>query len=237
MSSVLTRVLGGGPHLSVGVLTADLLRLGDELALLERAGVSLVHVDVMDGRFCPQLTVGPSFVRAIPDHFVKDVHLMVDQPLGKVEDFLAAGADLLTFHLEAETHPHRVLQTLGGRGIARGIALNPGTPLSFVAPLLDELELLLVLAVNPGWSGQTFLPSAERRLAEARELIGAREIALAVDGGVTRENVAHIASLGPDLIVAGSAVFDGGNVGENLGAMLAALAAAGRPQAAVPERS
>ena len=237
MSSVLARLLGGGPHLSVGVLTADTLRLGDELALLEEAGVSVVHVDVMDGRFCPQLTVGPSFVRAIPEHFVKDVHLMVDQPIGKVEDFLAAGAGLLTFHVEAETHPHRVLQTLGGRGIVRGIALNPGTPLSLVEPLLDELELLLVLAVNPGWSGQTFVASTERRLAEARGLIGARQIALAVDGGVTRENVAHVASLGPDLIVAGSAVFDGGNVGENLRTILAALAAAGLPQVAVPERS
>lgn len=237
MSSLLARLLGGGPHLSVGVLTADILQLGDELALVRGAGVSLIHVDVMDGHFCPQLTVGPSFIRAIPDNFVKDVHLMVDQPLGKVEDFLAAGAEILTFHVEAETHPHRVLQTLGGRGIVRGIALNPGTPLSFVEPLLDELELLLVLAVNPGWSGQTFVASTERRLAEARELIGTRQIALAVDGGVTRENVAHVASLGPDLIVAGSAVFDGGNVGENLRTILAALAAEGLPQVAVPERS
>jgi len=237
LNSLLARLLGGGTQLSVGVLTADLLQLGNELALLERAGIPFVHVDVMDGRFCPQLTVGPSFVRAIPDRFVKDVHLMVDEPLGKVEDFIAAGAELVTFHTEAEAHPHRVLQSLSGRGIIRGVALNPGTPLSVVEPLLDELELLLVLAVNPGWSGQTFLPSTERRMEEARELIGHRQIALAVDGGVTRSNVAHVASLGPDLVVTGSAVFDGGDVSENLRIMLAALAAAGRPQAAVPERS
>lgn len=236
MSSVLGRLLGGGtPHLSVGVLTADLLRLGDELALLEGAGVSLVHVDVMDGCFCPQLTVGPAFVRAIPDRFVKDVHLMVDEPLGKIEDFIAAGAELVTFHVEATVHPHRVLQSLGGRGVVRGVALNPGTPLSAVEPLLDELELLLVLAVNPGWPGQAFAPSTGLRLAEARELIGGRRIALAVDGGVTQENVAQVASLGPDLIVAGSAVFDGGDIAQNLRAILAAVAGEGEPQLAVQE--
>jgi ribulose-phosphate 3-epimerase len=213
-------LLAGKPSLSVGVLTADLLRLGDELMLLEQGGVSLIHVDVMDGCFCPQLTVGPVFVRAIPDRFVRDVHLMVDGPLEKVEDFVAAGADILTFHLEADTHPHRVLQTLRGRQILRGIALNPGTPVSLVEPLLDEIELLLILAVNPGWSGQTFLASTSGRLAEARRLIGDRAIALAVDGGVTRANIGEIASLGPNLIVTGSAVFDGGDAGDNLRRMM-----------------
>lgn len=238
MSSVLARLLDGGPpHLSVGVLTADLLHLGDELALLDAAGISLVHVDAMDGHFCPQLTVGPLFVRAIPDQFVKDVHLMVDEPLEKIEEFVAAGAELVTFHVEAAAHPHRVLQSLGGRGVVRGVALNPGTPLSAVEPLLDELELLLVLAVNPGWPGQTFLASTDRRLAEARGLIGRRRIALAVDGGVTRANIARIASLGPDLIVTGSAVFDGGDVAENLRTMLDALGAAEKPRLAVGEGS
>lgn len=236
MSALLARLLSG-THLSVGVLTADLLRLGEELASLEDAGVSLIHIDAMDGHFCPPLTVGPPFVRAIPDHFVKDVHLMISEPLGKVEEFVAAGAELVTFHIEAEKHPHRLLQTLGGRGIVRGVALNPGTPLSVVEPLLGELELLLVLAVNPGWSGQTFLPTTEERLVAARELIGARPIVLGVDGGVTRANVARVASLGPDLIVTGSAVFDGGDVAENVRTMLAELALAERPQVVASDRS
>lgn len=222
----------GGPSLSVGILTADLLRLGDELSVLDEAGVSLVHVDVMDGRFCPPLTVGPAFIGAIPERFVKDVHLMIDDPLGKVEDYVAAGAGVLTFHVEAERHPHRVLQSLGGRGICRGVALNPGTPLSVVEPLLDEMELLLILAVNPGWPGQTFLASTRGRLAKAREMIGDRAIALALDGGVTRANIGEIASFGPDLIVAGSAVFDGGDVSDNLGRMIAELARAGAARVA-----
>ena len=223
MKPPLDDLLAGKPSLSVGVLTADLLRLGDELMLLEKEGASLIHVDVMDGCFCPQLTVGPVFVRAIPDRFVRDVHLMVDAPLEKVEDFVAAGADILTFHLEADIHPHRVLQTLRGRQISRGIALNPGTPVSLVEPLLDEIELLLILAVNPGWSGQTFLASTAGRLAEARGLIGDRAIALAVDGGVTRSNIGEIASFGPNLIVTGSAVFDGGNAGDNFRRMVAKI--------------
>jgi ribulose-phosphate 3-epimerase len=216
-------LLSGKPSLSVGLLTADLLSLGDELMLLEQEGVSLIHVDVMDGCFCPQLTVGPVFVRAIPDRFVRDVHLMVDAPLEKVEDFVTAGADILTFHLEAAIHPHRVLQALRGRQIMRGIALNPGTPVSLVEPLLNEIELLLILAVNPGWSGQTVLASTAGRLAEARRLIGDRAIVLAVDGGVTRANIGEIASYGPNLIVTGSAVFDGRDVGDNVRRMMAEI--------------
>ena len=223
MRPPLDDLLSGKPSLSVGVLTADLLSLGDELMLLEQEGVSLIHVDVMDGCFCPQLTVGPVFVRAIPDRFVRDVHLMVDAPLEKVEDFVTGGADILTFHLEAAIHPHRVLQALRGRQIMRGIALNPGTPVSLVEPLLNEIELLLILAVNPGWSGQTLLASTAGRLAEARRLIGERAIVLAVDGGVTRANIGEIASYGPNLIVTGSAVFDGRDVGDNVRRMMAEI--------------
>jgi ribulose-phosphate 3-epimerase len=203
------RLLGGAPELSAGMLTADLSRLGEELAALDPAGVELVHVDVMDGVFCPMLTVGPPVVRAIPDRFVKDVHLMIDEPLAKLDAFLDAGADIVTVHVESTRHPHRVLQRLAGTGVLRGVALNPGTPVAAALPLLDELELLLVLAVNPGWGGQSFIPSTARRVADARELIDGRPIALGVDGGVTRANVDEIAELGVDLVVAGSAIFDG----------------------------
>ena len=216
-------LLDRAPQLSVGVLTADLLRLGEELEALDKAGVELVHVDVMDGVFCPQTTVGPPIVNALPDRFVKDVHLMVDEPLDKVDAYVKAGAGIVTFHVESTRHPHRVLQSLAGTGVVRGVGLSPGTPLGVVEPLLDELELVLVLAVNPGWSGQSFMPSTERRVADVQRLVERREIVVAVDGGITKANVEQVASLGVDLIVTGSAVYDGIAPAENAHTMLDAV--------------
>jgi ribulose-phosphate 3-epimerase len=156
-------------------------------------------------------------IAALKTPLRKDVHLMIDEPLDKVRAYVEAGARVLTFHVEATRHPHRVLQVLGS-SVTRGVALNPGTPVSALEPLVDEIEQVLVLAVNPGWGGQRFAPSTERRLHEARELIerSGRDVALAVDGGVTRDNVAKIAAMGVDVIVAGSAVFDGGDAEANL---------------------
>jgi ribulose-phosphate 3-epimerase len=223
MQTTVHELIERGPGLSVGVLAADLLRLGEELEALDAAGIELVHVDVIDGVFCPVLTVGPPLVKALPDRFVKDVHLMVVEPLDKLDAYLDAGAGVVTFQLEATRHPHRVLQELAGTGVVRGVALNPGTPLAAVEPLLDELELLLVLAVNPGFGGQRFIPSTERRVAEARGLVAGREIVVAVDGGVTKANVGRVASLGVDLVVTGSAVYDGVAPAENARAMLEAV--------------
>lgn len=220
MKSSARSLLEGAPQLSVGVLAADLLRLGEELETLDGAGVAVAHVDVMDGVFCPQMTVGPPIVKALPDRFVKDVHLMVDEPLDKIHAYVEAGAGILTFHVESTRHPHRVLQSLAGSGVVRGLALNPGTPVASVEPLLDELELILVLAVNAGWAGQSFIPSTERRIAKTRELVGGREIVVAVDGGITRSNIERVTALGVDLIVTGSAVFDGVSPAANARAML-----------------
>jgi ribulose-phosphate 3-epimerase len=220
MQTTAHELIRNGPALSVGVLSADLLHLGEELEALDEAGVGLAHVDVMDGVFCPQATVGPAFVQALPDRFVKDVHLMVDEPLTKVRDYVAAGAGVLTFHVESTRHPHRVLQSLAGSGVVRGVALNPGTAVSAIEPLLDELELVLVLAVNPGWGGQSFIPSTQRRIADVQALVAGREIVVAVDGGITKANVERVASLGVDLIVTGSAVYDGGAAADNARAML-----------------
>jgi ribulose-phosphate 3-epimerase len=232
-------LLRGGPRLTVGMVTADLLHLGDEIGILETAGVELVHVDVMDGVFCPMLSVGPPIVGAIRTPILKDVHLMIDDPLPKVEAFVAAGADLITFQIEAAPQPHRVLQVLAGatnvndpaRGIVRGIALAPSTPIGAIEPLLDEADYVLVLAVNPGWGGQAFIPAAEGRLAAARRLIEAsgRRILLGVDGGVTRSNVARVAAMGADIVVSGSAIFDGKAAAENAAFMLDQVRAAGRP--------
>ena len=210
--------------LSVGVTAADPLRLGEQIELLREAGVRFLHVDVMDGHFGPQLMAGPGLVAALPDGFTVDVHLMVENPLAHVESFVAAGAGVLTFHLEATRHPHRVLQSLASSGVTRGVAINPGTPVAALEPLLDDLELVLVLAVNPGWSGQSFIPATAGRLAAARKLIGDRKILLGVDGGVTRDNIDYVVSLGVDVIVAGSAVFAGGDTARNARAMVAATA-------------
>lgn len=233
--STLSCLLRGGPRLSVGVLTADLLHLGDELALLEDGGVEVAHVDVADGVFSPLFTVGPPVVKAIKTRLIKDVHLMVDDPLAKVESFVAAGADMITFQVEGARQAHRVLQVLGqasnandpARGIVRGVALDPSTPVEVLRPLVGDLEYVLILAINPGWSGQPFLPSTAGRLQEARRLIetSGRRIALGVDGAVTRENVAAVAGLGADLIVSGSAIFDGRAPAANLAAMLDLLRA------------
>jgi ribulose-phosphate 3-epimerase len=220
MRTTARELIESGPSLSVGILTADLLRLGDELTALDDAGITAVHVDVMDGVFCPQATFGPPLVKALPDRFVKDVHLMVDEPVEKVGAYVDAGADILTFHVESTRHPHRVLQSLAGTGVVRGVALNPGTPIASVQPLLDELELVLILGVNPGWGGQSLIPSSQPRVAEVRALVEGRSTVVAVDGGITKANVEQVASLGVDLIVTGSAVYDGHAPAHNARAML-----------------
>lgn len=220
------------PTISVGVLTANLMELGADLALIEQAGVQLVHFDVMDGVFCPMMTLGPPVIKAIKTPLLKDVHLMITDPLPKLADYVAAGADILTVHVESEpAHIHRVFQSLGAmtnandpdRGIVRGVAINPGTPLSAIEPVLDEIEMVTLLAINPGWSGQKFIPSTAERIAQVREIIGGREIIIGVDGGVTRDNIAEVAAMGADLIVTGSAVFDGKAPLENAKSMLRAV--------------
>ena len=224
------------PVLSVGILTADLMSLGAELRLLEEIGAKLVHIDVMDGVYCPRMTAGPPLIRAIKTPLLKDVHLMIAEPLGKVREYIEAGADIITFHPDASAHPHRVLQEMGGmvnandagRGLVRGVALNPGTPLQVLEPLLDESELVLLLAVNPGWGGQRFAPSTFSRIETVREMVrkSGREVLLCVDGGITRNNIGEVSRSGADIIVAGSAIFDGKAARENARSMLSAVESA-----------
>jgi len=233
---VLDMVREAAPTVSVGMLTADLLALGSELKTIERAGVRLLHVDVMDGCFCPAMTFGPPLVKAMKTSMLKDVHLMIRDPLDKAEAYVSAGADMVTFAIEGAPHPHRVLQALGGmanandagRGILRGVSLNPGTPLEVVEPLLDELEMVLLLAVNPGWGGQKFIPATARRIEQVRRMLVAAdsEALVMIDGGVTRSNIAEVARMEADLIVAGSAVFDGQDAAANARFLIETVAAA-----------
>jgi ribulose-phosphate 3-epimerase len=192
----------------------------------------VVHFDVMDGGFVPMLTFGPPVIRAVRTELLKDAHLMIDEPLTKVADYAAAGADIITVHVEASRHIHRVLQQLGQmknandpERIVRGVALNPGTPVETIEPLLDELDLVMLLAVNPGWGGQRFIPGTIHRIAQVRKIAAAasRDILIGIDGGITLQNVAEVARAGADLIVTGSAVFDGKSAAENARAMLQAL--------------
>ncbi len=232
-SDLASRLRAGAPALSVGLLAADLLNLGRDVHALEQAGVGLLHVDVMDGCFTPMMTVGPPVVRAIKTRMLKDVHLMIRDPLDRLGDYVAAGADIVTVHAESCVHVHRVLQQLGrmanandaSRGIVRGLALNPGTPIEAVDPLLDEVDLILLLAINPGWGGQAFLPSTFRRLAAIRRIVAdaGRPILVGVDGGITRANIGQLAGTGVDLVVTGSAVFEGGTPAVNVAAMLGSL--------------
>lgn len=220
MGSTFARLRSLCPTVSVGILPADLMDLGSELALLERAGVGVVHVDVMDGCFCPQLTVGAPYVKGLRTPLLKDVHLMIHEPLDKLTSFVGAGADIITVHVEAAVHIHRVLQRLGamehsagpGRGIVRGLALNPGTPLEWLTPaLLAEVEMISLLAVDPGWGGQVFASTTLDRVGRVKEIVArsGKDILVCVDGGITKENIAEVAAAGADLIAAGSAVFDG----------------------------
>jgi len=235
---LLAELRAKAPLISVGILTADLTSLGSELKLMEDAGVKLLHVDVMDGCFCPMMTVGPVLIKAMKTSLFKDVHLLVDEPLNKLESYVAAGADIITVQVESCRHIHRVLQALGemtnandsNRGILRGLALNPGTPLDVIAPLMDELEMVFLLAVNPGWSGQKFIPSTRLRLGQVKEMIRAagKNILAGVDGGVTRNNIAEVSRMDADIIVTGSAVFDGKAPLENARFMLSAVSDAAK---------
>ena len=221
------------PTLSVGVLAADLMKLGSEVSLLEKTDVKLAHVDVMDGCFTPMMTVGPPFVKALKTPLLKDVHLMIQDPLEKVDEYVAAGADVITVHAESGIHIHRVFQKLGkmsnandpARGLVRGVALNPGTPLAVLKPLIDEVELIMLLGINPGWGGQSFIPSTFARIEKVKGMIAEAEkdILVCVDGGVTRDNITELATAGVDIVVTGSAVFDGKNPVENAEFMLDTL--------------
>ncbi len=201
-------------RVAASILASDFSRLGEEVRAVGEAGADLVHIDVMDGHFVPNITVGPSVVRAIRRHsdLPFDVHLMISPVDPYVEAFAEAGSDTITAHPEAGPHLHRTIQLIGKCGSRAGVSLNPSTPAEAVGPVLDDVDLVLVMSVNPGFGGQVFLRGSLDKIAALRGMIDARgrDIDLAVDGGITTETAPLVTEAGADVLVAGTAVFQGG---------------------------
>ena len=212
------------PYIAPSILSADFSRLGEEVDSVIQAGADIIHFDVMDNHFVPNLTIGPLVCESLRKYGIKapiDVHLMTEPVDSLIKDFATAGATYITFHPEASTHIHRSLDLIRSLGCKSGLVFSPGTPLNCLEHLINEIDMILIMSVNPGFGGQSFIKSSLDKISASREIISAsgRDIRLEVDGGVKIDNIAKIASAGADTFVAGSAIFGSENYQKTISSM------------------
>jgi ribulose-phosphate 3-epimerase len=202
------------------ILSADFTRLAEEVEAVQAAGADMLHLDIMDGHFVPNITFGPAVVGSIKSvaTIPLDVHLMIENPESYVQNFVSVGADILTVHVEACLHLHKVIHQIKDTGIKAAVSLNPATPVESIKHVVDDLDMVLVMSVNPGFSGQEFIPQALAKISQARELVG-DSIDVQVDGGITRANARTVIEAGANILVAGSSVFSASDYAEAIKAL------------------
>ncbi len=205
------------------ILSADFTKLGEEIKAVEKAGADYIHIDVMDGHFVPNITVGPMIVKASrrATNLPLDVHLMIENPERYIDDFVKAGSDLITIHVETVTHLHRILRVIRDAGLKAGVSLNPATPLSSIEYMLDNLDMVVLMTVNPGFGGQSFIPEVLPKIEELKKIIDQKgiKVDIEVDGGINVKNIGQVAQAGANVFVAGNAIFGSNDYAETISMM------------------